>query len=559
MGTRLGTRAGGIANRARALDDRRMASFASPPAATFVAPDDDRAPLALAPLLLLVTATIALHVYCLTQYGWFRDELYYLTCANHPAAGYVDQPPLSIWLLGAWRALFGESLAAVRMLAVLAGAALVFATGGVARALGGGRFAQFFAALAVAVAPVILALSHFYSMNVFDALLWTLAMLAAIRVARRNADRDWALLGVIIGLGLLNKISVAWLIAGLLPMLAGISFRSPPRGRGVALTLGIALVMFAPHVVWQIANGWPTREFMRNAAGIKMAPVTPLEFLKGQVMQMHPVLLPLWVAGLVWCLRPRGDAASRLAASVYLVTVAILLLAGTSRASYLAAAYPPLLAAGAIALERSTARRRVLGSPAAAGPGGIAVRVATVVIVIAAAIPALPLALPVLPVEAYIPYAARLGLAPRTEERTEVGPLPQHYADMFGWPELANEVSRVYHDLPAAEQRRCVIFGQNYGEAGAICVLGKPLGLPPAISGHNAFWMWGPGPALVDPVVIVIGGDARDERRQFARVERAGTWTSRYAMPYERDLPIWVCRGIRVPLRELWPEVRRYI
>ncbi len=507
-----------------------------------------RPPLAVTLLLGVVAVGFAIHASCLTQYGWFRDELYYVTCTHHPAAGYVDQPPLSIWLLGAWRASFGESLVAVRALGVLIGGAVVFAAGALARALGGNRFAQAFAAFAVVVSPLFLGTAHFYSMNVLDQLAWSLALLAAIRALRVGRVRDWALLGLVLGLGLLNKLSVLWLMAGLVPALAVAAARRPDRMRGLAVALAVAAAAFAPHVVWQALNGWPTREFMRNAAGTKMLPVTPRQFFRGQVMDLHPILAPLWIAGLAWCARRRAEAASRLPAVVWLAAAAILLAAGTSRTAYMAAAYPALFAAGAIALERATARRH-----------GILVRAATVALVALAAIPALPLALPLLPVERYIAYAGRLGFAPHSDERTEAGPLPQHFADMHGWHELVDAVARAYGTLTPDERRRVVIYGDNYGEAGAICVLGRPLGLPPAISGHNAFWMWGPGPPIADPVVIVIGGDEADERRVFASVERAGTWTSRYAMPYERDRAIWVCRGAKRSIAQLWPQLRHYI
>ena len=497
-------------------------------------------------LLTVALAKLVLHATAITRYGYFRDELYYLVCAQHPAAGYVDQPPLSIWILGLVRALLGDSLIAIRLLPALAGAATVFLTGRIARELGGGRFAQVLAAMAALVAPVFLGTDHFYSMNTFDLLIWTLAAFLALRAFSAGSPRHWLLLGVVLGLGLLDKISVMWLVAGLA---AGI-LASP--GRRVLLTrwpwcaVGIALLLFSPHVAWQVQHGWPTLEFMRNATGRKMAGVSPAGFIAGQILSMNPVTLPLWLCGLFWLLFSRAGRSARPLGVMYLAVAAFLMAGGRSRASYLAPAYVSLFAAGAVAFARVTAgRARVL-------------RVVAMTAVLVMGAVALPLALPVLPVETYIRYAKVLGMAPSTEEHLRIGLLPQHYADMFGWEELVGEVERAYRSLTPDEQAQCSIFAQNYGEAGAITVLGRRRGLPPALSGHNNFWLWGPGTRSGE-VMIVVGGDLEDNQRVFRELARVGTVRSKYAMPYEQDMPVYIGRGLKIPMRELWPIVKMYI
>jgi len=497
-------------------------------------------------LLALALAKLALHASAITRYGWFRDELYYLVCAQHPAAGYVDQPPLSIWILGLVRALLGDSLIAIRLVPALAGAATVFLVGRIARQLGGGRFAQALAALAALVAPVYLGTDHHYSMNTFDVLLWTLGAFLTLRALASGSPRLWLLLGVVLGLGLLNKISVMWLIAGL-----GAGILVSP-GRRVLLTpwpwaaLGIALLLFAPHVVWQVGNGWPTLEFMRNATARKMAGVSPLGFLSAQVLSMNPVTLPLWLAGLAWLLFARDARSARPLGVMYLAVAALLIAGGRSRASYLAPAYVTLFAAGAVAFERATAAR------------ARALRPVAVTVTIALGAITLPLALPVLPVDTYIRYAKALGMAPSTEEHHRMGLLPQHYADMFGWEELVSEVEKAYRSLSPEEQKQCSIFAQNYGEAGAITVLGRRRGLPPSLSGHNNFWLWGPGQRSAE-VMIVVGGDPEDNQAVFREITRVGTATSKYSMPYEQDMPVYIGRGLKIPVSELWPMVKRYI
>jgi hypothetical protein len=149
-------------------------------------------------------------------------------------------------------------------------------------------------------------------------------------------------------------------------------------------------------------------------------------------------------------------------------------------------------------------------------------------------------------------------MAPSTEENLRVGLLPQHYADMFGWKELVDQVERAWRSLSPEDQALCNIFAQNYGEAGAITVLGRRRGLPPALSGHNSFWLWGPGERSGD-VMIVVGGDPEDNQRVFREIRRVGTVRSKYAMPYEQNLPVYIGRGLMLPVRELWPQVKKYI
>ena len=502
-------------------------------------------------LLGLALAKIALHATAITQYGYFRDELYYLASTDHLAWGYVEHPPLSIALLALVRGAFGDSLVALRAVPALAGATTVVLTGLVARQLGGGRFAQALAALAALLSPVFLGTDHFYSMNSLDLLLWTLAVWVLMRILRGGAMRHWALLGVVLGLGLLNKVSMLWLGLGL-----GVGLLLTPHRRMLAmpgpyLAAAIAALLFLPHVLWQVAHGWPTLEFMRNATGRKMVAVGWEEFVVRQVLEMGPGNAAVWLVGLGFALFARFGARSgrpwQILAWIYLTVALVLMLGGRSRASYLAVAYPMLLALGGVAWERLAAHRPWRW-----------VRVAVPALVVAGGLVTIPFALPVLPVETFIRYQATLGMEPSTEERLDVGPLPQHYADMFGWEELAALVGKAYERLSPEERGRCRVFGQNYGEAGAIDVLGRRLGLPRAMSGHNSYWFWGPGD-FDGQVLIIIGGDREDNAQFFEEIEIVGQTDSRYAMPYERGLDVSIARRPKRPLREAWPTLRHFI
>ncbi len=497
-------------------------------------------------LLAFALAKIALHIAAITRYGYFRDELYYLASTAHLDWGYVDHPPLSIALLALIRFTLGDSLVALRALPALAGAATVVLTGMIARRLGGGRFAQGLACLAALLAPVFLGINHSYSMNTFDLLFWTLAVWLLLVTLREATTTRWAWLGVVLGLGLLNKLSMLWLGFGL-----GVGLLLTPHRRvlqtgGPYLAAAIAGALFLPNLLWQVANDWPTLEFMRNATSQKMAEVGWRGFVVGQLLTIGPGNAAVWLAGLGFALVARAARPLRILAWIYLAIAALLLVGGRSRASYLAVAYPMLFALGGLAWERASA----------AAPRRW-VRVPVTALVIAGGLVAAPLALPLLPVETFIRYQAALGMQPSTEERHEVGPLPQHYADMFGWDELVALVDSAYQRLTPKEQARCRVFGQNYGEAGAIDVLGRKRGLPRALSGHNSYWLWGPG-AVEPTVLIIVGGDREDNARFFGEIEIVGQTSSPYAMPYERGVDVSIGRRPRASLREAWPMLKHF-
>lgn len=492
-------------------------------------------------------AAILLHLPFLERYGWFRDELYYVACGLHPAFGYVDHPPLVAWIARAVWELSGGSHAALRLVSVCTGAAVVFLAGWLARELGGGRFAQALAALCALAAPVYLFLFHTFSMNPFDVLFWTLGALVVARIVRTGNGRLWLLFGLVAGLGLLNKHSLLFFGFGVAVGLLLTPERRHLRERWIWLGGAIVAVLVLPHVIWQIRNGWPTAEFIHNATTYKNVPLSPLDFLTEQVMQMNPFTAPVWLAGLGWLLLGRAGRPFRLLGWMY-VAAFVVLVSQSSKAYYLAPAYPVLFAAGGTALESWLWRlREGWLRPALAG-------LILVLVVTGGAIGA-PLVLPVLPVPDLIRYQNALGLQPSAGERQELGDLPQHFADMHGWPEKVAEVARVYRALPSDERAKVGIFADNYGEAGAIDVLGRKEGLPPASSGHNNYFLWGPQGS--GEVTIVLGSDEEDVRRACPRFERAGTASCDHCMPYEDDLPVWICRD--VDLEKIWPGLKGYI
>jgi uncharacterized membrane protein len=479
-------------------------------------------------------------------YGLFRDELYYLACADHLGWGYVDQPALSVLLLAGVRAVFGDSLFAVRLLPALAGFVLILLTGWIARELGGGRRATLLATLAALIAPVYLSICGFYSMNAFDLAFWAACFLILLRIVKTGDHRLWLVFGVVAGLAFENKIGILFLGAGLFVALLATPLRRELASRWFWIGMAIAGLLALPYVLWQVAHQLATLEFMRNAAAQKNAPTTPLAFLWGQIDMLHPVNALIWVPGLVFLAVTKEARRFRFLAIAYVVIFFVFALQN-GKPYYLAGFYPVLFAAGGVAIERLAATRpwRWLTPTLAA------------LLVLGGAV-AVPLVLPMLPPETFVRYARALGQSPGSEERDQPPKLGQHYADMFGWRELAETVARVYRTLSPEEQGRVMIFCRNYGEAGAIDYFGRALGLPRAVSGHNSYWIWGPGQRTA-AVVIAVGGDESEYQSLFERCEVAAVSDHPYARSFERNRPVYVCRGPKLPVEELWLRLKFFI
>lgn len=506
---------------------------------------------ALSPVVLAIAAIqLLLHVVTNGNYGIFRDELYYLDCARNLDWGYVDQPGLSIWLLAAVKAIFGESVHAVRLLSQLAGAATVIVTALIAREMGGGRTAQILAALTTAGAPGAVVLTGFYSMNAFDLLFWALLVWVLVRIVVRDNPSLWLWFGLIAGVGLLNKISVLFLGLGVAVSLLLTPLRRHLGRWQLWAGAAIALLLFAPYLVWNASLDWPTLEFMENARTRKIADISPIEFILEQVLANSPPLAPVWLGGLVWLLVPKWGGRYRAVGFVFL-TVLTLLLYLKAKPYYLFAAFSMLYAAGGCAIEALVAApRRPNARKWATG--------FVLFWVISSGLFTLPLAIPILSPERFLAFQAATGLGPKHYENNRVGAMPQYFSDRFGWENMAQVVAEVYEALPEEERQRAAIVAGNYGEAGAINLYGPALGLPRAYSTHNNHFFWGP-PSEEPLVLIRIGGSAERSLELFEHVEEVARVHSTYGMPYESDLPILLLRSPRRPLVELWAEGKNFI
>jgi len=478
-------------------------------------------------------------------FEFFRDELYYIVSTDHLEAGYVDHPPLSIWILALSRIVFGDSLFAIRLLPALAGSVTVFLVGLMVWELGGGRGAQALACAATVISAACIALHTIYSMNAWDWLVWSTAILLLLKIGRQPSLQLWMNLGVVLGLGLLNKVSILWLGAGLGAGILLTPLRSELRTKGPWIAAGLAFFLFLPYIAWNAANDWAHLEFMRNASTFKYSGINPLDTLLGQLLINNPATVPLWIAGLVFFFLP-SNRNYRLIGIVYVAALVILLVNGTSKPEYLSPAVPVLFAGGAVLIDRLRVGWLRLASRA------------VLAVLFAGGLVLLPIVLPILPAEQFIAFAKAIGFQSKNMESKAESDLPQFYADMHGWHDLASAVNKVHRSLTDDERARCVILAQNYGQASAITFLGRPLGLPAAISGHNSYYLWGPGPITDSTVVLVLGGDKEGHERVFDDVQLANVFSSPHIMPYEDHKPIFICRRPKASLEDAWQRVKNY-
>ena len=498
-----------------------------------------------------VVAGIKLFVHLAAQlstarfgYEYFVDELYFDACGRHLAWGYIDMPPFHPALTAAVRATLGDSLFAIRLLPALAGAALVLLAGLLARDLGGGRGAQLLAVIGVAVAPIVLIANSFSSMNAWEPLIWTGCAILLVRLLDGAHPSLWLAFGLLAGIGLLNKHTMGLFGAGVVVgLLATARGRALFRSRWIWIGGAAAFFVFLPNLVWNVREGFPFFELQEAIRqNRRNAELSPLAFLGQQVLMVHPLAAPLWIGGLAWLLFGRDGRRYRALGIVYLVLLGALL-AMDGRVYYLAPAYPMLFAAGGVAAERVLSGRFGWVPPAYAA------------ILVAGGLVLAPMAFPLLPPEIYVRYSRALGMAPPAIENHQMGPLPQLLADRFGWKEMAEEAARIYRTLPPEERAGARVFGQNYGQAGAVDMYGPGLGLPPALSGHLAYHSW--GPPAEDPTVLIVFDDDRERLESlFESVELAGRVEHPYSMPYQH-FDVWLCRKPKVSFRAIWPTLRK--
>lgn len=488
-------------------------------------------------LILLAAARLTYHLFTNHQYGFHRDELATLDDARYLAWGYVAYPPLTPAIARLAMEVFGPSLVGIRFFSGLAQAAAIVLTGLMARELGGSRWAQLVAALAVAAAPISMLMGALFQYVSFDYLWWVLASYGLIRLLRTDNPRWWLLVGVALGLGALTRYTIAFLIAGILVGVLLTDARRYLRSAWLWAGALIATLIVLPNLVWQWQHGFISLDFLSAIHARDVRIGRTADFLPEQLYVVAATMtIPLWLMGLLYYFILPTGRHYRLLGWLYVVPLALFVVA-EGRGYYLGPAYPMLLAAGAVVWERWITYRRPNQARAW--------RVTTWVALGISLIAAFALMTPIAPIN-----------SPLWEITNEVH---DNFREQVGWIDLTETVADIYSALPEAERATTGILTGNYGEAGAINLYGPARGLPRAISGVNSMWLRGYG----DPPpqqVIVLGFSRAHAEQFFGTCEAAGMVTNAYGVENEETShpAIWLCRAPRAPWIELWPRLRTF-
>ncbi|MFD8145313.1 ArnT family glycosyltransferase [Streptomyces sp. NPDC059708] len=469
------------------------------------------------------------------RYGFHIDELYFLDCARHLQASYVDQPPLAPLLARVSLSLFGVSEAGLRLWPALAAAGTVVVGGMTAREFGGARRAQLLAAVATATMPVLLGGAHVANTTSYEVLAWAAIALVVVRIGRTGDTRWWLAAGALVGIGAeFNHLAAIFGVVLLAAVLLGPARRTAVDRRLLA-GAAIALLLVLPDLWWQARHGWAMFEMTRALNGKNGGPGNILTWIVGQFGIAGLAMTVLWVAGLRFLWRS-GRPLWRCLVIAYAVLYVLFAVTTGAQVYYLGGLYVCLLAAGAVGLDgRLHSQRKELRGLLAA----TAVSTALFAVIV----------LPVLPSSG---VAWTYGINANSGES-------------LGWPQLVGTVRQVWNGLPPGQRANAVIFTADYGEAGAINELGRGTGLPTAVSAHNTDWWWGPGNPDATTVVAVAPGPDHAPgyeahlRQYFRDVRVAATLTNPYGVPnIESGGHVYICTDPVRPWGTTWPELRNY-
>jgi hypothetical protein len=554
---------------------------------------------------LIALAKLVFHIYFNNRYGYFRDEFNYMSCGDHLQWGYVDQPPLIPFLIHISRAVLGDSLRAIRFIPALASSLLVVQTAVIARELGGRRYALLLSAICTVISGQYLSNGSLLGTNCLEPNVWMGCAYFAILAIKRSDPRYWLWSGVIAGLGMEEKYSIALFGFGIVVGLLLTDERRVFLNKWIWLGGLAAFLIFLPNLLWNVHYDWPFVQLMHNIkAEHRDVVLGPVDYFLQQVLLDNPLTAPIWMAGLFALLLSTRFKPYRLLGWCYLACYTVFFILH-GKMYYLAPVYPMLMAAGAVVIdtglegpteerfkehpepkvpqgrhslaqdvspgsrpETGTSPREPALSKRSAPKGttrGLerALKAAIVLVLLLGGAYTAPIVIPVFTPDHFLAYTKTLPFKlPVMEHSHARAALPQWYADQFGWQEIVDETAVAWSRLTPEEQssdpaKGCGIFAQDYGQAGAIDFLGRSYGLPRALSGHQTWFLWGPGNYSGDCMIVL---DDRKEtlEKLWEHVDYVGTSAPNpYAL--EQQIDVFICRGKKFGTwAALWPKLKHW-
>jgi hypothetical protein len=496
----------------------------------------------------IALAKLVLHIYFNNRYGYFRDEFDYMSCGDHLQWGYVDQPPLIPFLLHISRALFGDSVRAIRLFPAVASSLLVVQAAATARQLGGRRYSLLLTAICVALAPQYLSNGGLYGTNMLEPNLWLGCAQFVILAIQRNDPRYWTGFGIVAGLGMEEKYTIAVFGLGIVVGLLLTEQRCAFLNKWIWLGGLAAFLVFLPNLLWNVHYDWPFVQLIGaiRAEGRDVV-LGPAEWFFQQWLVVSPIAGPVWLAGLFALLFWKPLRPYRVLGWAYIVSYIVIFLQH-GKNYYLAPVYPMLFAAGSVTLDSWLERSR--------GTAWLKPTLAAAIFI--NGIYLIPIVVPVVSPEHFLAYTKTLPFKlPVNEHSHTRAALPQWYSDQFGWKEIADEAAVAWNRIPPGERADCGIFAQDYGQAGAIDFFGRAHGIPGAMSGDRTYWLWGPH-GYSGSCMIVLDDRQEVLERYWNLVEYVGT-SAPNDWALEQQIPVFICRGKKFDSwARVWPHLKRW-
>ncbi len=478
--------------------------------------------------IIFVILKLSVHFLTNTNYELHRDAYLYLAQGDHLAWGYLSVPPFTAFMSKIIRFLFGESVFALRLLPAIFGGLTVFYISLTVRELGGRRWALILANLSFLFSVSYLRSNTLLQPVALDIFFWTAAFYYILCLVKSGDERYWLYLSIVFGVGFLNKYSMAFLATGFFISLLITPERDLIWNKYFIYSLLLGLVIVLPNLIWQYNHNWPVLYHFEMLNKYQLVHVKLSDFLIAQLL-MNLDAVFVWITGLSSLLFLKSLSKYRLLGYTWLAVMLILILVH-GKHYYTLGLYPMLFAAGGYVIEKFIRYKFFI--------------YANALFIILITLPIIPIGLPLLKHEKMLTYGkilTDLGLdLPMRWEDGKVHPLPQDYADMIGWNELAGRVIRIYQDLPEEDKKHCYVYAENYGQAGAIYFYGKKAGIPEVISFNGSFVFWAPENLDDLHTLIYINDGVDDLKPLFAEIEKVGEISNPYAR--ESGLPIWLCR-----------------
>jgi MFS family permease len=463
--------------------------------------------------------------------------------------GYLEVPPLPAFVLAIVRFFLGTSFLSLHIVPALIEATIIFITALIVKKLEGNLFALILSLVCVTLAPIYIGHSAIFTYDIFDQLFWILSIYFIVMIITTENKQYWIYFGIAAGFGLLSKITILYLGLGVFLAFLLTKDRKKSLNKQFIIAGIIAFLIALPFIIWQVQNKFPLIEYFKNYTA-KVEKMNPIKFMVMQIIVMNPIASITWILGLFYFLFHKQGKKFKVFGLIY-IFIAIIFMLQQTKYYLLTSYYPILFAGGATFFSNLIASKKINW-----------LKPVYVLFIILFGLILMPIVRPVISPEALTHVLNKVGLSSHSgsSEMRQTGALPQQLADMFGWEDMTQKVAKIYNSLSDEEKKNACILTENYGEAGAIHFYKNKYNLPEPICGHNIFYFWGTR-NNTGRVAIIIGMEEKNKEeleKYYQCVTIVARGINKYSMPDENENPIFLCKNIRVNLRDIWIKLKHF-